>query len=147
MKGFLSFKFSGEDINELIPILENIRRTMKDIWFSDVFCSLFLEDFFNKQWLTIQQRYDYCLRQMYSRDFIVCFIHSPDPSRGMFGELEKAKKHKQKILLLIKKWLEKDHPSFIDAARHTIQFETIDWLVDTLGKLDINALHTDNGKI
>lgn len=47
--GILSYRFTGEVIEELSPILTNIQEKLENIGFSEVFCSLFLEDFFKKE--------------------------------------------------------------------------------------------------
>lgn len=143
----LSYRFSGEVIAELSPVLENIQKKLENIWFSDVFCSLFLEEFFNEKWLSIQERYDYCIQEQEKKDFMIAFIRNEFQSTGMKWELEKAKEHRQTILLLIKEGIEEHHPEFIQHAHHTIKFQTIEWLYDTLNRLDLEAMiHSRNNK-
>lgn len=138
----LSYRFSGEVIEELSPILESIQKKLEAIWFSDVFCSLFLEDFFNTEWLSIQERYDYCINEQEKKEFMIAFIRNESQSTGMKWELQKAKEKKQTILLLIKEWIEEHHPEFVDAAHHTVKFSTIESLLDTLGGMEISAFQS-----
>lgn len=140
MKWFLSFKFSGENIDELEPILTAIHKKLLDAWLSEVFCSLFLEDFFNNKWRSTQERYDFCLEHMHDKHIIVCLIKSHEKSHGMVGERDKALLYKQPILLLIKEWLEEHHPEFVQSAYRTITFKAIDNLLETLAVLDIQAM-------
>lgn len=140
MKGFLSFKFSGEDIEQLNLTLTAIRQKLLHIGLSDVFCSLFLEDFFNQKWWTIQERYDYCLDHMNDKNIVVCFIQSYEKSYGMLWERDKAILYNQPILLLIKEWLEEFHPEFVGVAHNMIRFETIGWLLETLDRVDIHSI-------
>ncbi len=140
MKWFLSFKFSWEDINELQPVLSCIQKKLVDAGLSEVFCSLFLEQFFNEKWRSTQERYDYCLQHMHDKDLIVCLIKSHEKSHGMIGERDKALLYKQPILLLIKEWLEAHHPEFIENAHHVVKFTAIENLLETLSVLDIQAM-------
>lgn len=136
----LSYRFTGEVIEELTPILESIQKKLVDIWFSEIFCSLFLEKFFDEQNYSIEERYAYCLQAQNNKDFFIGFIRSENPSTWMKMELEKAIENKQKILLLIKEGIEEHHPEFVKSATYTIKFQTIDDLLHTLSRVELNAM-------
>ncbi len=136
----LSYRFTGEVLEELSPILNTIQKKLESIGFSQVFCSLILEDFFNENNYSPEERYQYCLKEQEWKDFLVAFIRSEAQSSGMKQELDKALKNKQQILLLIKQGIEEHHPEFISNTHHTIKFETIAWLLNTLNTLDIEAM-------
>lgn len=136
----LSYRFTGEVMEELSPMLANIQAKLQEIWFSEIFCSLFLEDFFNEKGFSIDERYQYCLDAQKNKDFFIGFIKSEHQSTWMKMELDKALENKQQILLLIKEGIEKHHPEFIQHAHHTIKFQTIEWLYDILDGLDLQAM-------
>lgn len=143
----LSYRFTGEIMEELSPMLAAIQAKLQEIWFSEIFCSLFLEDFFNEQRFSIDERYQYCLDAQKNKDFFIGFIKSEHQSTWMKMELDKALENKQTILLLIKEGIEEHHPEFIQYAHYTIKFKTVEWLLNTLHTMDtqtmISAHHSD----
>jgi len=98
----LSYRFTGEDPKELEPILQTIHDGLLKLGFSEVFCSLFLEEFFNEKKYTIEQRYDYCLDAQNDKDTFVAFLRSEAQSTGVKKEFSKALELNQKIILIIK---------------------------------------------
>jgi membrane carboxypeptidase/penicillin-binding protein PbpC len=89
---FLSYQFTGidpeirkENISKIINLLESEGRK--------VFCSDILEEEFDKRNLSLEERYQECLRVQESQDFkeIVFFVMDKPESKGMKLELEKAK--------------------------------------------------------
>lgn len=106
---FLSYQFTGidpeirkENISKIINLLESEGRK--------VFCSDILEEEFDKRNLSLEERYQECLRVQESQDFkeIVFFVMDKPESKGMKLELEKAKERKQKGRLIILENVEKD---------------------------------------
>lgn len=142
MKWILSYRFTGEDPKELEPILQTIHDGLLKLGFSEVFCSLFLEEFFNEKKYTIEQRYDYCLDAQNDKDTFVAFLRSEAQSTGVKKEFSKALELNQKIILIIKQWIEQFHPEIVEAAwSSVIRFKTTEELSHILSPDNIETSH------
>lgn len=102
MKAILSYRFTGEDPKELEPLLKTIHTGLLELGFDEVFCSIFLETFFNENNYSAEQRYDYCIDEQKSKDVFVAFLRSHFQSTGVTKEFKEAQKLGQKIVLIIK---------------------------------------------
>ena len=120
-KIFLSYRFTGEDPNQLNEILRNINSKLTSKGY-DVFCSFLLENYFREREMSIEQIYNYCLREQESCDIFMPLINSNHRSSGMELELEKAKELRQRQILLIRKGLE--FTQFRNSSYKVIEYET-----------------------
>ena len=129
MKTFLSYKYTWEDIEELNIVLSSIKEKLEQKWLR-TFCSLWLDDYFEEQKMTVDQIYKYCLDELKKTDMFLAFIKSEEESKWMKMELEEAKNLGKRIILIIKKWLR--YNNFRNAANKTIEFTTLEELYETL---------------
>jgi hypothetical protein len=128
-KIFLAYRFNGENLKELEPILTNIRDSLK-VAGHDVFCSYWLEDGFNAKRMTQDQRYDYCAKQLDSRDIFMAFVKSKEKSKGIQIETDAAVSQKKRYVLAIKKGLE--FPELRKVANQVIEYSDYHSLYHTL---------------
>lgn len=138
-KVILSYKFTGIPLEELHKDLGILRSVLEDIWL-EVFCSLFEEEYFVENGFSIDQIYDYCLQIQRSCKIMIAFIKHSQKSSGMLKELELAKSLGQKIIVLIRSWLEVDYQEFIESSALTIRFHTVDDLAVLLRSFDIKKI-------
>jgi hypothetical protein len=142
MKWILSYRFTWEDPVELEPVLKTIHDGLVKLWFSEVFCSIFFETFFNEKNYSPEERYDYCIQEQQEKDTFIAFLRSEFQSNGVTKEFQEAKKLRQKIILIIKEWMEQFHPELVEAAwASIIRFETIEELADILSPDNIEITH------
>jgi len=134
MKIFISYRFTGEDINELRTILARISDAL-ELRSNEVFCSLFLEDFFRNNGFSADDIYAYCLEQLEAHEIVVFFIKSPNASKGMELELEHAISSRKKIVLAIQKQL--IFNEFRQAAHSVIEYDELSDLFCILKEMNL----------
>ena len=101
----LSFRFTWENIDELKPILWDIQQSLSRKY-TEIFCSLFKEEYFKNNQFTTEQIYQYCLNQQSDKTDYIAYIRKEQQSQWMYGELKEAIKLQQRIIVLIQKWLQ-----------------------------------------
>ena len=126
---FLSFRFTGEDPEELDLFLSSICDSLQ-IGDHAIFCSLFLEEIFSKKDWLAEKIYKYCLIKMSETDIFVAVIRKEEESTGMLMELEQALRLKMKIVLFIKKDLK--HNTFRRNADEVFEFSDESELLNQL---------------
>lgn len=129
MKVFLSYRFTGEDLNELGKILAGIKSVLTE-HDHQVFCSFDEEENFKEQGLTSEQIYDYCLRVQEDSTVFLAFVKSEHHSSGMQKESRKAQELGQKYILLIRRGL--DFPEYRKMANMIIEYSSYEELYDHL---------------
>lgn len=82
--------------------------------------------------MSADENYAYCLEAMQWSDLLFAYIQSPEESKGMIMELERAEKMWIPIVLIIREWLA--HERFRLVARDVLEFIDI---------VDINELLTN----
>ncbi|MCT4616704.1 MAG: hypothetical protein N4A38_00670 [Candidatus Gracilibacteria bacterium] len=106
-KYFLSHKFTGlkyEDINKDLSYIRDELFPSN----SEYFCSLWMQEFFEKNNMSEDDIYKYCLEEQEKSNIFIAYITSDKMSKGMQLELDKAVELKQKIILIIKQDLIRD---------------------------------------
>lgn len=132
-KIFVSYRFSGEDINVLKVVMDKITNTISEKGY-DFFCSLYKEDYFEEQRFSLEQRYDYCNQNVIDSDVIFFFIKTADKSGGMEIELNQAIKHEKKIILAINESL--DFTVFRENAHSIIEYKGLEQFHEVLSQYD-----------
>lgn len=128
-KIFLSFRFTGENFQDLKEILTDVKSELEAKKFN-VFCSFDLEEYFQQEKMGLEEIYSYCIKEQKTCDCIIALIKSEESSKGMEMELSKAIEFQQKIILLIKSDL--DFPHFRTSAHQIIEFDEISQLSQKL---------------
>ena len=85
--------------------------------------------------MSIEQIYNYCLREQESCDIFMPLIKSNHRSSGMELELEKAKELRQRQILLIRKGLE--FTQFRNSSDKVIEYKTFSQLYKILENTSI----------
>ncbi len=134
MKIFLAYRFTNENINELEKILSKIKKSLESKG-NDVFCSLFLEGYFQDKGFSSDDVYRYCLQKLEEYDTILFFIKSEGKSTGMELELKEVLKQEKRIILVIQKNL--DFTKFRKNAHQIIEFDKLSDLYHSIAKIDI----------
>lgn len=119
---FLSYRFTGEDIKELEFILRTVCDSLEQTG-CDVFCSLWLEDFFKKEGFSVEKIYEFCLERLRTCNIFLAFVKSADRSTGMEMEFREAKALNKTIILVIKRGL--SHPFLLESPHYVIEFDEI----------------------
>ena len=118
-KVYVSYRFTGEDPDHLETVLSGVRDSLRSSG-HDVFCSLWLEEYFRGNGMVVDDIYDYCVRAQEDQDIHLSVIWSPQPSKGMVLELNRASELGQHRVLAIKPELE--FPAFRSQADRIIEY-------------------------
>lgn len=132
-KIFISYRFSGEDLDALKTIMDKITDIISKKGY-DFFCSFYKEDYFKEHKLTKEQRYDYYKQNIIDSDIIFFFIKTADKSGGMEFELNHAIKHRKKRILVVKNNL--DFSVFRENAHDIVEYNNIDQFYEILKHYD-----------
>jgi hypothetical protein len=135
MRIFLSYKYTGENPDELKPLITNITKILEKSGY-EVFCSFFKGDFFKKNSFTSEQILNYAFNELDKAQVYLAVIKSNEKSEGMFLEAGYALANKKTIVVAIKKGVE---TSFLkDVAYKVIEFDDLADLYKQLEYLDVN---------
>ena len=120
----VSYQWTGIPDEIRIKNLEKIvdffeKRNLK------IFCSDQFQKFFDLNNMGAEENYNFCLEAQNRTENILFFIISERESKGMKLELEFAKKHNQRKILLIKKGLEKINwvKPFLEESKKIVYFD------------------------
>lgn len=132
MKIFISFRFTGEDVEILKITLDKIKEIFESRG-HDIFCSLYEDDFFKSKNFSVDEIYDYCNQKLKDYETILFFIKSSEPSKGMEMELDRAIKHNKKIIIAIQKNL--NFTKFRTNAHKIIEYTDLEHLYTLLKRI------------
>lgn len=134
MKVFISYRFTGEDPNELKEILQKVCSSLARAGHNH-FCSFWKGDFFSKNKFTNKQILKHALAELEKSDIYLAFIKSEEKSEGILIEAGYALAKGKKFILAIKKGIK---TTFMrEIADKVIEFENLEDLYDKLNKLKI----------
>jgi hypothetical protein len=128
-KIFISYRFTGENIILLEDVLSNIKASLEDTG-NSVFCSYFLENFFQNKHFSTRKIYEYCEDELKKSEFFFAFIKSKEQSKGMFNESNLAHKLGKKYVLAIPPNL--DFDDFREKADKIIEYDSYNELYFSL---------------
>jgi nucleoside 2-deoxyribosyltransferase len=132
MRIFLSYRFTGEDPDQLRAVIHSICSNLEKAG-HQTFCSFWKGDFYKENGFTHKQILNHALDELERSDVYLAFIKSEEKSEGMLIEAGYAIAKKKKVYLAIKKEI---HTTFMrKMADKIIEFETLDDLYQELGKL------------
>jgi len=125
MKLFISYKFTGEKIEDLELALKNICSSLEKAGHV-CFCSLWHEEHFQKNNFTHKQILDYALKELDQADTCLAYIKSSEKSEGMLIETGYAMAKNKKIYIAINK--EVKSVFMREIADELIEFENLEEL-------------------
>ena len=102
MRIFISYRFTGENPEELNETMKNICDILERKGHKTS-CSLWKGDFFKKNNFTNKKILEYALKELDDSDIYLAFIKSKDKSEGMLIEAGYALAKGKKFVLVIKK--------------------------------------------
>jgi len=96
---FVSFKNKGvpeEILEEELGVVKNV---IEWLW-KELFCAFYRKDFFNRQWYSNKDKFDFCIEELNLYDTVLFFLNHEEPSEGMLEyELRDAKKLWKNMIL------------------------------------------------
>jgi len=101
MNIFLSFRQTGEDPAALSAFLAPLCAELQKDG-DEVFCSLWLDDYFNQMNMPKAGRYEFCLHKLKQADVVIALQQNNETSEGMDMEKEKATKEDIPYILFYK---------------------------------------------
>lgn len=132
MKIFLSYRFTGEDPDQLRIIIHDLCSSLEKAG-HQTFCAFWKGDFYKDNGFTKRQILEHALGELDSSDIYLAFIRSEDKSEGMLIEAGYAIAKGKKFYLAIKN---DTRTTFIrEMADKVIEFGTLDELYSKLSGL------------
>ena len=129
MKIFVTYKFAGENPEELRATLIKITDALKKAG-HNVYSAFMDEELFAKKRLTLKQILNHALKELNSCDCIFIFGKSHEKTEGMLLEVGYALAKKKKIILAIQKGVSFQ---FIESiADKIIHFQNISDLINKI---------------
>jgi len=83
MKFFISYRFTGEDLAKLKPVLESIQTALQAGGHKN-YCSFDWQSHFENNDFSNAQILRHSLKELDSADALLAFINSPEKSEGCF---------------------------------------------------------------
>ncbi len=123
----VAYRFTGENLLELEPILGSVCQSLRDRGHT-VFCSLEHETEFIKKGYSVDQIYEFCRAQFKARDAILVFLRSSSPSKGIELELDDAVAANKTVYVVTPRNVD----LYRDRATHVIEYELLEDLCDSL---------------
>lgn len=132
MRIFLSYKFTGENEDELRPIIKNICSSLEKAGHA-TFCSFWKTAHFKEKNFNHEQILKYAFNELDNCDCLLAFINSPIRSEGMCIEVGYALAKGKKVIAAIKDGVRS--PFIESMANYLIEFDGLEDLYEKLNKL------------
>lgn len=131
---FLSYRFTGEDINELTETLGKILAALRSVGHT-VYCSIEDEKWFRENNRTNKEILKHALERLDKSDIILAFVKSDQKSEGMLLEIGYMMAKGRSFALALKR--ETKTTFLAELAEPLIEFDSIDDLCDKLTKVNL----------
>ena len=131
---FLSYRFTGEDINELTETLGKVLLTLRSVGHT-VYCSIEDEKWFRENHRTNKEILKHALERLDKSDVILAFVKSDQKSEGMLLEVGYMMAKGKSFALALKR--ETKTTFLAELAEPLIEFDSIDDLCDKLTKVNL----------
>ncbi|MDP2599006.1 MAG: nucleoside 2-deoxyribosyltransferase [Candidatus Liptonbacteria bacterium] len=102
MKFFISYRFTGEDLRKLKPLLGSMQEALTTAGHKN-YCSFEWQSHFVKNNFSNAQILRHSLNELDNSDVLLAFINSPEKSEGMLLEIGYALAKKKRLYVLIRK--------------------------------------------
>ena len=120
---FLSYRFTGEDINELTETLGKVLLTLRSVGHT-VYCSIEDEKWFRENHRTNKEILKHALERLDKSDVILAFVKSDQKSEGMLLEVGYMMAKGKSFALALKR--ETKTTFLAELAEPLIEFDSID---------------------
>lgn len=131
---FLSYRFTGEDINELTETLGKILSALRSVGHT-VYCSIEDEKWFRENNRTNKEILKHALERLDKSDIILSFVKSDQKSEGMLMEIGYMMAKGKSFALALKRGTK---TAFLaELSEPLIEFDSIDELCDKLTKVNL----------
>ena len=131
---FLSYRFAGEDINELTETLSKVLLTLRSVGHT-VYCSIEDEKWFRENHRTNKEILKHALERLDKSDVILAFVKSDQKSEGMLLEVGYMMAKGKSFALALKR--ETKTTFLAELAEPLIEFDSIDDLCDKLTRVNL----------
>ena len=131
---FLSYRFTGKDINELTETLGKVLLTLRSVGHT-VYCSIEDEKWFRENHRTNKEILKHALERLDKSDVILAFVKSDQKSEGMLLEIGYMMAKGKSFALALKR--ETKTTFLAELAAPLIEFDSIDDLCDKLTKVNL----------
>ena len=131
---FLSYGFTGEDINELTETLSKVLLTLRSVGHT-VYCSIEDEKWFRENHRTNKEILKHALERLDKSDVILAFVKSDQKSEGMLLEVGYMMAKGKSFALALKR--ETKTTFLAELAEPLIEFDSIDDLCDKLTRVNL----------
>jgi len=129
MKIFVSYRFTGEDPNELEQTIGKIAASLRSAG-HEVYSSLEDEQWFREKKRTNKEIMEHAFQQLNTSNLLLAFIRSNDKSEGMLVEIGYAIAKGKRFALALKNGV--STTSIAQMAEPFIEFDNLDDLCDKL---------------
>lgn len=131
---FLSYRFTGEDINELTETLGKILSALRSVGHT-IYCSIEDEKWFRENNRTNKETLKHALERLDKSDIILAFVKSDQKSEGMLVEIGYMLAKGKPFALALRRGTK---TTFLaELAEPLIEFDSIDDLCDKLTKVNL----------
>ncbi len=131
---FLSYRFTGEDINELTEMLGKILSALRSVGHT-VYCSIEDEKWFRENHRTNKEILKHALEWLDKSDIILAFVKSDQKSEGMLLEVGYMMAKGKSFALALKRGTK---TTFLaELAESLIEFDSVDDLCAKLAKVNL----------
>lgn len=134
MRTFIAYRFTGESLAELKPMLEGIVEAFSKRGV-EAYCSLFDEPDFQEKGYTQRQIFDYTFSVLDDTDFIFVLQMSKAKSEGMLMEIGYCIAKKKPVVLAQKRGITETY--IHEFADTVVQFNTIDDVLQEIQSLTL----------
>jgi nucleoside 2-deoxyribosyltransferase len=131
---FLSYRFTGEDINGLTDTLGKILASLRSVGHT-AYCSIEDEKWFRENHKTNKEILQHALERLDKSDVILAFVRSDQKSEGMLLEIGYMMARGKSFALALKRGTKTTFLS--EVAEPLIEFDSVDELCDKLTKVDL----------
>ena len=135
VKVFISYRFTGEDINELKKLMEKVGDALNKAG-HEHYCTVWDSQKFAEEKFTGKQIMDYGLKELDKADIVLFLVKSEHLSEGMLVEAGYTIAKKKKSLLLINKNV-KSHILRRLFESNTTEFDNLDDLLTKLKEIKL----------
>lgn len=131
---YLCYRFTGEDINELMETLGKILSSLRSVGHT-VYCSIEDEKWFKENHKTNKEILNHALERLDKSDVILAFVRSDQKSEGMLLEIGYMIAKGKSFALALKREIK---TTFLaELANPLIEFDSVDDLCDKLIKVNL----------
>ncbi len=133
-KVFISYKFTGEDVNQLMENMGKIIQSFRSKGL-DVFCSIEHEEHYQKNKFDVPKMMTHALAELDSSDVVFVYNNSDQRSEGMLIEIGYAVAKGKPVILAAKRGISVNSSKGV--ASSFIEFETLEDLLPKIAEINI----------